>query len=148
MQKENCENISAVLRHLCEDSEKKKELLKIVSGLPENEMFLMELYTQDGKNQEDLSKILKIDKGTTARAIKRLEEEGYVRREKDDHDKRSNKVFLTQKGMDIKDDIHETLSQWEAKISQSIDEEERILMIKLLKKVCSNIDTQEDSNEE
>ena len=29
--KENCENISAVLRHLCEDSEKKKELLKIVS---------------------------------------------------------------------------------------------------------------------
>ena len=63
-----------------------------------------------------------------------------MRREKDDHDKRSNKVFLTQKGMDIKDDIHETLSQWEAKISQSIDEEERILMIKLLKKVCSNID--------
>ena len=111
-------------------------------------MFLMELYTQDGKNQEDLSKILKIDKGTTARAIKKLEEEGYVRREKDDHDKRSNKVFLTQKGMDIKDDIHETLSQWESKISQSIDEEERILMIKLLKKVCSNIDTQEDSNEE
>ena len=36
--KENCENISAVLRHLCEDSEKKKELLKIVSGLPENEI--------------------------------------------------------------------------------------------------------------
>lgn len=36
--KENCENISAVLRHLCEDSEKKKELLKIVSDLPENEI--------------------------------------------------------------------------------------------------------------
>lgn len=149
MQKENCENVGKYISQLYRRGgafiSKGMEKYNIGQG---QFMFLMELYTQDGKNQEDLSKILKIDKGTTARAIKRLEEEGYVRREKDDHDKRSNKVFLTQKGMDIKDDIHETLSQWESKISQSIDEEERILMIKLLKKVCSNIDTQEDSNEE
>ena len=134
MQKENCENIGKYISQLYRRGgafiSKGMEKYNIGQG---QFMFLMELYTQDGKNQEDLSKILKIDKGTTARAIKRLEEEGYVRREK---------------GMDIKDDIHETLSQWEAKISQSIDEEERILMIKLLKKVCSNIDTQEDSNEE
>lgn len=71
-------------------------------------MFLMELYTQDGKNQEDLSKILKIDKGTTARAIQKVRRRRLCEKElKDDHDKRSNKVFLTQKGMDIKDDIHE-----------------------------------------
>ena len=56
--KENCENISAVLRHLCEDSEKKKELLKIVSDLPENEIkdigssphSLMMLFLHSEKN--------------------------------------------------------------------------------------------------
>ena len=106
-----------------------------------------ELYIEDGKNQEDLSKILKIDKGTTARAIKKLEEEGYVRREKDNLDKRANKVFLTEKGMDIKEDIYKILSQWESIISQSLEKEERILMINLLKKVCLNIDIQEEYNE-
>ena len=65
-------------------------------------------------------------------AIKKLEEEGYVRREKDNLDKRANKVFLTEKGMDIKEDIYKILSQWESIISQSLEKEERILMINLL----------------
>ena len=89
MQKENCENIGKYISQLYRRGgafiSKGMEKYNIGQG---QFMFLMELYTQDGKNQEDLSKILKIDKGTTARAIKRLEEEGYVRREKDDHDKR------------------------------------------------------------
>ena len=37
-------------------------------------MFLLDLYTKDGKNQEEISARLKIDKGTTARALKKLEE--------------------------------------------------------------------------
>lgn len=36
--KENCENISPVLFHLCEDKKKKQELLRIISSLPENEI--------------------------------------------------------------------------------------------------------------
>lgn len=108
-------------------------------------MFLLELYIEDGRNQEELSKVLKIDKGTTARAIKKLEEEGYLIREKDYKDKRSNKVFLTQKGIDIKDDIFLVLHEWESIINSSLDEEERVLMTKLLKKVCSNINIQEEN---
>ena len=77
MQKENCENIGKYISQLYRRGgafiSKGMEKYNIGQG---QFMFLMELYTQDGKNQEDLSKILKIDKGTTARAIKRLEEEG------------------------------------------------------------------------
>jgi DNA-binding MarR family transcriptional regulator len=40
-------------------------------------MFLLDLYIKDGKNQEEISDNLKIDKGTTARAIKKLEEQGF-----------------------------------------------------------------------
>ncbi|GKZ11108.1 hypothetical protein ANS017_24920 [Paraclostridium bifermentans] len=35
-------------------------------------MYLMDLYVKDGKNQEEISEVLKIDKGTTARAIKKI----------------------------------------------------------------------------
>ncbi len=34
----NCENISSVLKHMCEDSEKKQQLLDIIRDLPENEV--------------------------------------------------------------------------------------------------------------
>lgn len=40
--KENCENISPVLYHLCEDERKKKELLKVICALPENEVLGIE----------------------------------------------------------------------------------------------------------
>ena len=148
MDKKNCENVGKYISQLY-----RRGGAFITTRIDEYNigqgqfMFLMELYIEDGKNQEDLSKILKIDKGTTARAIKKLEEEGYVRREKDNLDKRANKVFLTEKGMDIKEDIYKILSQWESIISQSLEKEERILMINLLKKVCLNIDIQEEYNE-
>lgn len=102
-------------------------------------MFLLELYIEDGRNQEDLAEVLKIDKGTTARAIKKLEENGFIRREKDEKDKRFNQVYLTQKGKDIKDNIFFVLDQWDKKMSEQLNEEEREQMIKLLSKVCSNI---------
>ena len=105
----------------------------------------MELYIEDGRNQEELSKVLKIDKGTTARAIKKLEKERYLIRYKDEKDKRSNKIYLTQKGRDMKDNIFSVLDEWERKISEHLDESEKELMIKLLKKVCLNIDKQEEN---
>ncbi len=38
----NCDNISSVLKHLCEDEEKKKQLLDIIRDLPENEVVGIE----------------------------------------------------------------------------------------------------------
>ena len=102
-------------------------------------MFLLELYIEDGRNQEELAEVLKIDKGTTARAIKKLEDNGFIMREKDEKDKRSNRVYLTEKGKSIKNNIFFVLDQWDKKMSEQLDKEERELMIKLLKKVCSNI---------
>lgn len=68
-------------------------------------MFLLDLYMKDGKNQEEISDNLKIDKGTTARAIKKLEEQGFVIRIKNENDKRSNKIYLTDKAKDIKENV-------------------------------------------
>ena len=39
----------------------------------------------------------------------------------------------------MKDNIFYILNQWDKKMSEQLDEEERELMIKLLRKVCSNI---------
>jgi DNA-binding MarR family transcriptional regulator len=103
-------------------------------------MYLMDLYVKDGKNQEEISEVLKIDKGTTARAIKKLEKQNLITRVKDSEDKRSNKVFLTQKAKDIKPNIYSVFNDWNKIISESLTEEEEVMLKSLLEKVCKHID--------
>jgi DNA-binding MarR family transcriptional regulator len=74
--------------------------------------FLMKLYHEDGINQESLSDYLKIDKGTTTRAIQKLVDEGYVFRQRDEKDKRSYRVFLTEKGKKLEPDMRKIVSEW------------------------------------
>lgn len=140
MKKNNCDNIGKYISQIY-----RKGRIFISKGLEEHNigqgqfMYLLELYIEDGRNQEELAEVLKIDKGTTARAIKKLEENGFVRRQKDENDKRSNRVYLTEEGKGVKNDIFFVLNKWDEKMSEQLNKEERELMIKLLKRVCSNI---------
>ena len=96
-------------------------------------LFLMTLSKNNGASQEKLSDLLKIDKTTTAKAIKKLEENGFVLRDIDFDDKRAYKVFLTQKAVDIIPHIKETMNKWESIVISDISEQERALLEKLLK---------------
>ena len=102
-------------------------------------MFLLELYRGDGKNQEEIADALNIDKGTTARAIKKLEKEGFLIREKDKIDKRAYKLYLTPKGKNVKKDIYEVLSKWEIYMTSNLTEDESDLLRCLLQKICMTI---------
>ena len=87
-------------------------------------MFLLELYKKDGKNQEDIAEDLKMDKGTTARALKKLEEQGFLTRLRDERDKRSNKIYLSDKAKNIREDIFNILDDWNKQITRSLAKEE------------------------
>ena len=84
-------------------------------------IFLMEMYKNDNMSQEQLSKNLIIDKSATARAIKSLEEKEYIIRKKDDNDKRTNRIKLTKKGIEIKDRLSNLLEEWNNEITSDID---------------------------
>lgn len=101
-------------------------------------MFLTQLYKQDGISQEELTEILRIDKGTTARAIKKLEEENLVTRIKDEQDRRAYKVYLTDKAKSIESNIFEILREWDEKIVTNLTEEEKETFTRILKKICIN----------
>lgn len=101
-------------------------------------MFLLQLYAKDGISQEEISENLNIDKATTCRAIKKLQDEGFVVREKDEQDKRAYKVFLTDKSKNIKQNIYSVLGEWDNILSINITEEERENLVNILKKICIN----------
>lgn len=71
--------------------------------------FLLILYHKDGVSQETLAKILKVSKAKSTRAIQSLEKEGYVYRQRDESDLRAYRVYLTEKGKEMRDFILEKL---------------------------------------
>lgn len=101
-------------------------------------IFLLALYKEDGIHQECLSKLLNIDKGTTARAIKKLEEEGYVLRREDPMDRRAYKVFITNKAQAIKPEFYKILASWTDILSKDFTVEEKELAISLLQRMAEN----------
>jgi len=81
---------------------KELETHRIGSGQFE---FLLFLYHKDGVSQETIAKTLKVSKSTIARAIQNLEKEGYVYRERDKSDLRAYRVYLTDKGKEMRNII-------------------------------------------
>ena len=100
--------------------------------------FLMMLYKKDGVNQETLAEKLNIDKATSARAIKKLEEKGYVTRIRDETDRRNYNVFLTEKAQTLKPKIKSILKNWTDFLLTNISESEQEQLFILLDKISQN----------
>jgi DNA-binding MarR family transcriptional regulator len=102
--------------------------------------FLMVLYRKDGMSQETLAKILMVSKATSTRAIQSLEKEGYVYRQKDENDLRAYKVYLTEKGKEMRDIVLEKLISFVDTLLSDFTPEEkeifRLLVRKASLKLC------------
>jgi len=101
-------------------------------------IFLLTLYKKDGISQENISEHLKIDKATTAKALKRLEEEGYITRHTDLLDKRAYKVYVSRKALAIKPAFIKTIKKWNTILSAGFSVEEKAAVVKQLKKMAQN----------
>lgn len=99
-------------------------------------LFLRILFIKENLTQEDLSNILNIDKATTARAVKKLEEQEYITRERCVDDKRANIIKVTKKAMDIKEEFFAVYDLWKERITETLTEEESEITLKVLKKIA------------
>lgn len=100
--------------------------------------FLLFLVNNEGVTQEEMSCKLCIDKGTTAKALKKLEEEKLVKRTVDENDKRAYRVYLTDEGKDIIEDIRNVLIEWNDILTSDFTEEEKKMALNLLQRMVEN----------
>jgi Transcriptional regulators len=100
-------------------------------------LILLTLFKNEGIRQENLASHLRIDKGSIAKSIKKLEDEGYIERSIDAEDKRAYKVYLTQKAIDIIPKIKEVIRSWEESIVAELNEDEKGTMKQLLNKMAA-----------
>lgn len=109
-------------------------------GLNHTEARLLTLLRQEGgaAAQDALSNSIFVDRTNTGRALKRLEQEKYVLRRRDDADKRTNSIQITAKGRKAVVEIAKLKKKMAQGFFGDIKEDEAGAIVELLSKALPN----------
>lgn len=103
-------------------------------------IFLTRICENPGIRQTDLTRLCRVDKGTTAKAVRKLLEAGYIRRQHDREDKRAWNVFPTAAGNVLYGDM---LAEENRELSiclQGLSVEEQAVFLEILRKINQNVE--------
>lgn len=134
------ESLGKWLARICRQNQKtiSKKLRPYQIGGGGQHSFLMEIFRRPGINQDELTNDLKFDKATTARSVKQLELDGYIKREVDEKDRRSYRLFPTEKGLDFQPVLQSILNDTNKVLTKGLSSAEQDQLLLLLKKVYEN----------
>lgn len=118
----------------------KNNMFKKINITAAEAPFLLILNENDGVSQECLSEHLSIDKASTARVVQSLISKDMVEKKKDENDKRVNRIYLTEKGKDLIDDIVKVMLSWNDILTEGLSSEEIENHLKAFNIMVSNIE--------
>lgn len=87
-------------------------------------MFLLHINEHEGLSQKELSQSLRIDKGTTTKAIKKLIEQGLITCSCSCYDKRQHEVYVTEKGKEILPKLEQIINDFYSQLCQGLSHED------------------------
>ncbi|MDO9323850.1 MAG: MarR family transcriptional regulator [Methanoregula sp.] len=99
---------------------------------------LMLLYKEQNIMQETLVRHYRIDKGTIARAVKKLEDAGFIRRITDPDNRRAVRLFLTEKGEQVAPVLRQINREWEEQVCAGLSKSEKETLTTLMRTVAQN----------
>ncbi len=102
-------------------------------------ILLRILSRQDGQPQNDLAILTERNKASLVRLVNTMERKGLVKRVQDQKDRRINRIFLTEKGLEYYQSTLPTVLQSIDEVQEGISGEEIQRVICTMKKVMENI---------
>ncbi len=99
---------------------------------------LMLLAREQNIMQDTLVRHYHLNKGTIARAARKLEDGGYIRRIIDTGNRRAVRLFLTEKGEHAVPLLQSINQEWENCITQGLSEGDRATLRTLMHRVAQN----------
>lgn len=117
-------------------SQSSLEKMELYPGQPQ---MLLALDKKNGRSQRELSDCLMVKPATITVMIKRLEKTGFVERKDDKNDQRISRIFLTEKGKNICENLKEMHAEIEKKCFYNFTLEEKILLRRFLIQVRDNL---------
>ncbi len=100
--------------------------------------FFMNIIKHPGITQDELSKFIKIDKSTTARAIKSLIKSGFVIKEIDKNDKRAHRLYPTSKALKVKEVVLKNARKWDNVLLKGLSKDEKKIVREALEIMVNN----------
>jgi DNA-binding MarR family transcriptional regulator len=100
--------------------------------------ILVSLYEMEGRSQDSLALSRGFDKTMIAKSVVRLEEEGFVRRETDQDDKRVKRLYLTEKSRNLRQEMERIGYRLNEVLLRDFDAMESALAMKNLRKIALN----------
>jgi DNA-binding MarR family transcriptional regulator len=100
---------------------------------------LGELFHKDGITQDALSELAQLDKGSTARAVEKLERKGLVRRIENGANRRQKFVYLTAKAHEKKDTFFSPLYGMSFVMSKDFTLNESRMMLRFMDIMTENL---------
>lgn len=87
-------------------------------------IFLTSIFENEGMMMNELASNGCFDKGSITKAIAKLEDMGFVRVENSEDDKRTKKLFTTQKTRDLMPKLYKIRQEWLSYLSSELNQEE------------------------
>jgi len=103
-------------------------------------LYLIRICENPGIIQEKLAEMIKVDRTTASRAIKKLEANGFIEKKADSANRKIKHIFPTEKGNELLPNIHRENEHSERVTLQGLSEEEAAVLSGLLQRVRKNVE--------
>ncbi len=103
-------------------------------------LYLVRICENPGIIQEKLAEMIKVDRTTAARAIKKLEMNGFIEKKDDHSNKKIKKIFPTEKGKKVYPFIKKENDYSNSIALAGFSEKEEETILWLLQRVRKNIE--------
>ncbi|MGE6377676.1 MarR family winged helix-turn-helix transcriptional regulator [Peribacillus muralis] len=103
-------------------------------------LYLVRICENPGIIQEKVAEMIKVDRTTAARAIKKLENQGFIVKKNDDYNKKIKKLYPTVKGERVYPFLKKEGEYTDKVALAGLSPDETETMLDLLQKVRKNIE--------
>lgn len=103
-------------------------------------ILIVRICENPGISQEELSNMIKVDRTTVAKAIKKLVEKDYIEKISNEHDRRAWKLYPQKKAFQVYDFLREEEQYTTKTALKGFDDKEKELIFDLLKRIRVNIE--------
>lgn len=100
--------------------------------------FLLYMGKHPGCTPGELARAISMDAGHTARSVGRLEQSGFLIQKPSETDRRSRRLYLTDKGDEAFALCRNLFALWDEEILQNLTQDERDVLMTLLEKAAEN----------
>ncbi|MDN7247140.1 MarR family transcriptional regulator [Planococcus shenhongbingii] len=103
-------------------------------------LYLVRICENPGIIQEQLVDLIKVDRSTATRAIQKLETNGFIEKKEDPHNKKTKKLFPTEKGKSVYPFIKRENEHSDQVALEGFSKKEAETAFELLQRIRKNVE--------